>query len=367
VSALNHPDCVINGGGVGSEDCPDSTPSCESSAYFSINGANLVCSLGNCYDSGLYTLSTYLAGGSLQGYTSETYARAEADSKTQVTNNLISSGKQPSEYSFCTYASTLNCSSPGCEGGETGDVLISWAIPKAPASCGGTTTGGSTTGGYSCTETGWAPDPAQTCSTETVAQTSNCGTTRTVTGTKSCAPVCDAYTTAPCECYFMWTNPGAIESEGMGSLTSAACEAKVNSRRGSTSYYKCEWNGCNGKTFGEDPWTPPTGPTNYCDEAPSTPCSGTTDWYDCSCSGKTLMVQKRCDGSAVRKKSYLSSGCEDFGEDSPSAPVTGPAACPQSPMPTPKGYEAYQFCGCGNNPVWTKIKNASGQNLNNGC
>jgi hypothetical protein len=187
-SALNHPDCVINGGGVGSEDCPDSTPTCESSAYFSINGANLVCSLGNCYDSGPYTLSTYLAGGSLQGYTSETYARAEADSKTQVTNNLISSGKQPSEYNFCTTASTLNCSAPGCEGGETGDVLISWAIPKAPASCGGTTTGGSTTGGYSCTETGWAPDPAATCSNETVAQTSNCGTTRTVSGTKSCAP-----------------------------------------------------------------------------------------------------------------------------------------------------------------------------------
>jgi hypothetical protein len=52
-----------------------------------------------------------------------------------------------------------------------------------------------------CTESSWAPDPAATCSTDTVAQTSNCGTTRTVPGTKSCTPTqsCwwDAVYTAP--------------------------------------------------------------------------------------------------------------------------------------------------------------------------
>ncbi len=39
-----------------------------------------------------------------------------------------------------------------------------------------------------CTPTSWAPDPSTVCSGQSFTQTSNCGTTRVSTGTKSCPP-----------------------------------------------------------------------------------------------------------------------------------------------------------------------------------
>jgi hypothetical protein len=50
------------------------------------------------------------------------------------------------------------------------------------SSCGG---GGSSSGG-GCSPSSWSPDPATVCSDQTFTQTSNCGSTRTATGTKSC-------------------------------------------------------------------------------------------------------------------------------------------------------------------------------------
>lgn len=41
----------------------------------------------------------------------------------------------------------------------------------------------------SCTDTSWAPDPAATCDTDSIEQTSNCGTKRTIGGTKVCSKV----------------------------------------------------------------------------------------------------------------------------------------------------------------------------------
>lgn len=35
--------------------------------------------------------------------------------------------------------------------------------------------------------------------------------------------------------------------------------------------------------------------------------------------------------------------------------------------PAVQGQEQYQFCGCGNSPVWTKIRSATGQPTQNGC
>lgn len=40
--------------------------------------------------------------------------------------------------------------------------------------------------GTSCTDTSWSPEPATVCSGQTFTQTSNCGRTRTATGTKVC-------------------------------------------------------------------------------------------------------------------------------------------------------------------------------------
>ncbi len=47
-------------------------------------------------------------------------------------------------------------------------------------------TGGGSSGGGGCTDSSWSPDPSSTCSTTTLSQSSNCGNTRTVSGTMSC-------------------------------------------------------------------------------------------------------------------------------------------------------------------------------------
>lgn len=44
----------------------------------------------------------------------------------------------------------------------------------------------SSCGGGSCTDTDWTPDPKTVCNTRDVTQTSNCGNTRVVKGTKDC-------------------------------------------------------------------------------------------------------------------------------------------------------------------------------------
>lgn len=41
-----------------------------------------------------------------------------------------------------------------------------------------------------CTDSSWSPNPSTVCSSTSFIQTSNCGNTRTATGTRDCTPVC---------------------------------------------------------------------------------------------------------------------------------------------------------------------------------
>lgn len=77
---------------------------------------------------------------------------------------------------------------------------------------------------------------------------------------------------AHCECYFLYEQPSAFESVGIGTITKSACQDMVG-KGGSKKYYKCEWDGeCGTSTFGCEPWLP--GCRN------STPSPSATCWWD---------------------------------------------------------------------------------------
>lgn len=78
-------------------------------------------------------------------------------------------------------------SAANCQGKDPGDIChgtdVCVSLPNQTGSDGKTKC---ECGGGACTPTTWTPDPALTCSSANVNQTSNCGTTRLVPGTKNC-------------------------------------------------------------------------------------------------------------------------------------------------------------------------------------
>jgi len=93
----------------------------------------------------------------------------------------------------------------------------------------------------SCTPTNWTPDPSGTCNTDTVTQTSNCGTYRTVSGTMDCStppppPPCIPNTWTPnpntvCngENFSQTSNCPGVTRNATGSLTCPADDCQNGS------------------------------------------------------------------------------------------------------------------------------------------
>lgn len=138
-----------------------------------------------------------------------------------------------------------------------------------------------------------------------------------------CAPVeaipdaaCGASSKNPqdciCESYSLST--GATSKETVKLDHKMMCSMKLGTF-GVKLTYKCEWKGCEPQTFGSE--APPEGSLNYCAFITDRDCATESQWRSCSCSGKGLLIEKRCDGSKVRQRSTLSQTCEDFETDPP--------------------------------------------------
>lgn len=95
----------------------------------------------------------------------------------------------------CSSASTGKCQGKS-SGDACGDGGKCWALAgqtgsdgKNKCSCDGENTG-TTEVITTCTDSSWTPDPALSCVGTNVTQTSNCGTTKVVPGTKNCQVAC---------------------------------------------------------------------------------------------------------------------------------------------------------------------------------
>jgi hypothetical protein len=184
-----------------------------------------------------------------------------------------------------------NCK-PGCDGTasrdpDSGQWLCSPAvvpgIPDSYTSIVSTYNIPYTVTAPACAVSSWSPDPANTCSTSTLTQTSNCGTTRSVSGTKCCAGTWSPDVSSVCSGSSFTQSNGCTTQTATGTATGGAYSPDPSTVCSGTSFIQSNSCGVQNATGTKacsctpSTWTP----------AVSTVCSGSSFTQSNGCTTQT--------------------------------------------------------------------------------